>query len=451
MSKNDPARLKRGRVLIIDDDEGITTLLWDSLARIGINLSVAHTAQEGLAAIRSAIPDLVLLDLTLPDSSDFSFLEKIITENPSTEVVVLTGDHSLQSTVSTVRRGALDYVTKPFDPARLAEQIENWLAPRDSGRTRSSTTGLDYAASVGIIGKSKALTKLAGKVVRIGPHFRNALITGPTGSGKEMVARFLHKMSGSSGKFIVFNCGAVPETLFESELFGHVKGAFTGAIHDRAGIAEQADGGTLFIDEAGELALPMQAALLRLVQNRESKRLGTTAVRHLKLRIIAATGRDLQKMVENRLFREDLYHRLSTVEISVPALRERKDDIPLLTDHFLAAICARYQKPLKTLCPAASEVLAAYSWPGNVRELESVVDYCCLMCPSDVIEKTDLPEFVHQNEGKETLSSLREMEQRHLENILRLTGGNREEAAEALGIGRATLYRMIADQKKKQK
>ncbi len=436
-------------VVLIDDDEGIGALLSTALGSRGIQLVIARNGGDGLAAVQRVNPALVLLDLKLPDVTDLSLLENILANNLSTEVVVITGDHSMASTVGTARRGALDYITKPFDVNALSQRVEDWLDRGKSGAagSRELRAALNAAAAVGIVGQSAALQDVIGKISRIGPHFRNALITGPTGSGKEVVARLLHRMSGASGPFAVFNCAAVPETLFESELFGHVKGAFTGAVQDRVGIAEYAAGGTLFIDEIGELAPALQAVFLRLLQNRELRRVGSTSVRNLDIRIIAATNQDLRKMVECQSFREDLFHRLSTVSFEVPGLAERRDDIAPLTEHFLRIFCSRYGKPLKALTARAHGVLSSYSWPGNIRELESVMDYCCLMCISDRIDVGDLPMFV-QTSSANALLSLEEMEQKHLQRALKLSRGNRDEAAAALGIGRATVYRMLTDAKK---
>jgi DNA-binding NtrC family response regulator len=429
-------------VVLIDDDGHIAELLSHTLESLGLELIVAPDGEKGLAAVRRVSPALVLLDLGLPDVSGLDLLVQLVRLSPDTEVVVLTANHSIESTVAAMKLGALDYMTKPFETDVLRERIAYWIGqPRRSPSACIPHDSLvEHAAAAGLVGKSEDLSGMVAKVLRIGPHFKSALITGPTGSGKELVAKLLHRATGRSGPFVVFNCAAVPETLFESELFGHVKGAFTGAAQDRIGIAEHASGGTLFIDEVGELALRMQPTLLRLVQNREAKRLGTSHSRNLDIRIIAATNRDLREMVRQGAFREDLYHRLSTVEIRVPGLTERWQDIPVLTDHFLKTLCTRYGRPRKTFSPEARATLMSYPWPGNVRELESVIDYCCLMCTSDRIETGDLPEFVSQRQdhGPNVLPSLHEMELRHMVRVLDARAGNREETAAALGIGRAT-------------
>ena len=445
----DAKRRKSPTVLLIDDDENMGALLQETLTGLKIELATATTGEAGFALAKRIAPSLVLLDLNLPDVTGMSLLDRLLNLSSATEIVVISGDHSMSSTVDCVKRGALDYLTKPLDIAKLREQIQAWIEQVDSYFPRHQTELLAEAESEGIIGRSRPVLEIVSKVLRLAPRYRNALITGPTGSGKELVAKLLHRRSGRRGPMVVFNCAAVPEPLFESELFGHAKGAFTGATQDRVGIAEHAAGGTLFLDEVGELAPPMQATLLRLVQNRESKRLGTTTVRQLDLRIIAASSRNLRQMVKDKTFREDLYHRLSTVELCVPRLTERHGDIPVLTSHFLKILCQRYSRPQKQFSPAAQEMLTAYAWPGNVRELESVVDYCCLMCNSDQIDVQDLPEFVKTSgtETSQSLLSLQEMEKRHLICVLDQLGGNRTEAAALLGIGRATVYRILAGER----
>jgi DNA-binding NtrC family response regulator len=428
-------------VLVIDDEEGIGSTLKDLLKPAGIQVHGVGTGREALATFQKSPSDLILLDLNLQDVCGATLMRDLLRMRAATDVVVMTGNHSMEKTVDVIRRGALDYIVKPCDPQRLAEKVLNWMETR-SARNHGDNPIAAETAAVGIVGESDEIHAVAAKIFRIGPHFRNGLVTGPTGCGKELAARLLHRASGRSGPFVVFNCAAVPASLFESELFGHVKGAFTGAAQDRIGIAEHASGGTLFIDEVGDLTLPMQAALLRLVQNRESKRLGSAHVRTLDIRIVAATNKDLRRMVETKHFREDLYHRLSTAEVAVPALSVRDGDISILAKHFVAALCGRYGRKTKTLSPAALDALNTYSWPGNVRELESAMDYCCLMCPTTEIDRKDLPEFVLRDE--EEGGSLEAEELRHLTSVLEWSGGNREKTAQTLEIGRATLYRMLA-------
>jgi transcriptional regulator with PAS, ATPase and Fis domain len=274
------------------------------------------------------------------------------------------------------------------------------------------------------------------------------LISGATGTGKELVARALHKSSPVNGRpFIVCNCAAIVETLFESELFGYVRGAFTGAIQDRAGFFEAADGGTLFMDEIGEIPLHLQSKLLRVLQNNEIQRVGSHALRKVDVRVIAATNRDLRELANKKLFREDLFFRLSMLEIKLPTLAERKEDLPLLQKFFLDQFAAQLGRSVKGLTRRAQSVLSRYFWPGNIRELQNVIGHACMMSAGDMIDLPDLPEYLHSRESAregQGLLTLEEVEKRHVHSVLAQVGGNKLEAAEILGISRATIYRILS-------
>jgi transcriptional regulator with PAS, ATPase and Fis domain len=287
------------------------------------------------------------------------------------------------------------------------------------------------------------------RIRRVAPHFSTVLITGETGTGKELVASAMHRLSPCArGPFVVCNSTAIVETLFESELFGYVKGAFTGAVQDRAGLFEFASGGTLFMDEIGELPLAAQAKLLRVLQNQEVQRVGSPAARKVDVRVVAATNRDLRLMVSQKLFRDDLYYRLTMVEIHLPRLLARKEDLPLLERHFIEAFATKYKKPVRGITRRAQALLARYSWPGNVRELENILGYACMMADREVIDIRDFPERLrtqaadHANPD-ETMLPLDELDRRHAQKVLDQVGGNRVRAAEILGISRATLYRLL--------
>jgi transcriptional regulator with PAS, ATPase and Fis domain len=301
----------------------------------------------------------------------------------------------------------------------------------------------------GIIGRSPLMLEVFDRLRRVAPHFRSILITGATGTGKELVARALHRRSPAASRaFAVCNCAAVVETIFESELFGYVKGAFTGAVQDKIGLFEYANGGTLLLDEIGDMPLATQAKLLRVLQSQEIQRVGSPAVRKVDVRVVAATHRDLRSLVSARQFRDDLFYRLSMVEIHLPSLNERKEDLPLLERYFLERFAAQYKKPIRGLARRAQALLAHYCWPGNVRELENALGHACMMVQGDLIDVSDLPERLRNFSREERpadngLVSLEELERRHTMRVLESLRGNKTRAAEILGISRATLYRLI--------
>ncbi len=316
---------------------------------------------------------------------------------------------------------------------------------------------LDSYQFEGIVGRSPLMLGVYSRIRRVAPHFRTVLVTGATGTGKELVARALHKRSPfAPGPFAVCNCSAVVETIFESELFGYVKGAFTGATQDKLGYFEYAQGGTLLLDEIGEIPLTTQAKLLRVLQSQEIQRVGSPTVRKTDVRVIAATNRDLRAMMATGQFREDLYYRLSMVEIHLPALADRKEDVPLLERYFVEHFSAQYKKPIRGITRRAQALLARYAWPGNVRELENVLGNACMMTGGKVIDSADLPEHLRcflpeLVSGEEKWVSLEEYNRRYALQVLEHTGGNKVRAAEMLGISRATLYRLISQKANGQK
>ena len=309
---------------------------------------------------------------------------------------------------------------------------------------------IDVYQFEGMIGRSPLMLEVFAKIRRIAPHFQSVLVTGETGTGKELVAKALHRLSPvAAAPFAVCNCSALVETLLESELFGYTRGAFTGATQDKQGIFEYANGGTVFLDEVGELPLAAQAKLLRVLQNHEVQRVGSPATRHVDVRVIAATHRDLRSMVAEGTFREDLFYRLSVVEISVPRLAQRKEDLPLLQRHFLEKYSTRYKRDITGITRRAQTRLAAHHWPGNVRELENVISGSCIMCISSLIDLQDLPEILRTSAPTaefedDELMTLDRMQQRYLLRVLNLVGGNKAKAAEILGVGRNTVYQMLS-------
>jgi DNA-binding NtrC family response regulator len=446
------------RLVVIDDDPKNLKFVNFILANAGLEIHTASEPQEGLDLIRRLRPQIVLTDLVMPGVQGMELLQKIVEFDPGIDVILMTGYYSTESAVEAVQKGAADYFPKPFSPEKLRQRI-GLIVEEAKRRQRSSTLEnelLENFQFEGIIGRSPLMLDLFSKIRRVAPHFRSVLITGPTGAGKELVAKALHQLSGSGKRFVAVNCSSITESLAESELFGHVKGSFTGANQDKVGVFEYADGGTAMLDEIGEMPLQMQAKLLRVLQNHEVQRVGSPAVTKVDVRVVAATNRDLQEMSRQGKFREDLYFRLSAVELKVPSLAQRPEDLPLLERHFLKAFAAQYNKAVSGLTRRAQTVLARYPWPGNIRELQNVIEHACMMTESDVIDVRDLPERV-QNQAAaadadyEVLMSIDQLERRHAQRVLHHVGGNKVRAAEVLGISRTHLYQLLKESAEKQK
>ena len=447
-SKSEQAPLA---ILVIDDDELTIEFVRTALEDRNIVVSGAADAPSGLAAVRGLRPDLIFVDLILPGANGIDLVEKIREEDPETQVFIMTGHYSTESAVRAIQAGADDYLDKPVSVETLRDRVDRRLNDR-AARQRAALLERALLASCtfeGIVGRAMPMLDLLTKVRRIAPHFSTALVTGETGTGKELVSRALHSWSERRGPFVVCNCASVVETLFESELFGHRKGAFTGAVADRAGLVDSADGGTLFMDELGEVPVEAQAKLLRLLQNRETRRLGETKSRQVDVRVVAATNRDLRRMVSEGTFREDLYYRLSIVQLQVPALRDRREDLPLLIRHFLEEFSKRYHKPNLRTTKRAEALLCRHSWPGNIRELENALSYACMLTESGAVDIGDLPDYLLESRAQDQpgLPTLAEVEYQHVLKVLKACDGNRARAAEILGIGRATLYRILAREK----
>lgn len=437
------------RLLVADRDQPALETIHAAVRNQPWAVSWACDAADAIALVKKSRPNLVLLDLALPGYDGLQLIRLIHELSPETLIIVHTAIHSTESAVNAMRAGAEDYLNKPVAANVVRERLTYWLAQREI-RNREVKTELDLLDSFtfgGVVGRSPAMLHLLARVRRVAPHFTTALVSGETGSGKELVARALHTWSGELGSFVTCNCASIVDTLFESELFGHKRGSFTGATEDRPGLVLAAANGTLFLDEIGEMPLLLQAKLLRLLQNREVRALGDNNAVKVDLRIVAATNRDLRKQVADGTFREDLYYRLSTVHFSVPPLRERQEDLPLLIRHFLVECAAKYGKPGLNLSRRAELVLTRYFWPGNIRELENSLNYACMMAKHSVVDINDLPDYLltpTESEQKSTPMTMAEVEYQHALHVLQLCDGNRLRAAELLGIGRATLYRMLA-------
>src|SRR6185437_9588859 len=380
---------------------GSLEMLSSALAQPDLEILTASDPEEGLDLVHTRHPQIVLTDLIMPGMTGMEVLDRVMEFDPATEVILMTAHYSTESAVEAIKKGASDYLNKPVSIAALREKIGALL---DTARKRQRASQLEdellaSAEFEGIIGNSPSMWDMFSRIRRVAPHYRAVLITGETGTGKDLVARTLHTLSpASNGRYVVLNCSAVVETLFESELFGHVKGSFTGASHDKAGLFEHAHGGTLFLDEIGDMPLATQAKLLRVLQNQEVQRVGSLTARKVDVRVIGATNHDLRKAIEEKRFREDLYYRLSMVEISVPSLAERKEDLPLLERFFVSRFAAQYGKEIRGLTHRAQILLTLHSWPGNVRELENVIGHACMMAMGDTIDVQDLPPYLQAHQ-----------------------------------------------------
>jgi two-component system nitrogen regulation response regulator GlnG len=463
------------RILVADDEESIRWVLSKALSKQGYQVDLANNGQQALEMIRQKGYDLAVLDIKMPGMSGLDLLTRLQEESPATLVVIMTAESSMKNAVEAMKRGAYDYITKPFDLDTLDAII---LKAQKAAEVNDEVTRLKdelkehYQLDRTIIGQSppmQALYKVLGKVA---PADVTVLITGESGTGKELVARAIHFNSPRLGKpFLALNCAAIPRELLESELFGHEKGAFTGAAERKTGKFEQANGGTLFLDEIGDMPLELQAKLLRVLQEREITRTGGTATIRVDVRIIAATNQNLKQKVQDRVFREDLYYRLNVVPIELPPLRQRREDIPALVEYFLGRARDEYQTNARGVTPQAMDLLTAASWPGNIRELEHALQRASLLSPDALLSPADFPELLGEHAAAENNSSLEglitaklqsslmqidlqeinnlydmvlhQMERPLINIVLDKTRGNQVRAAEVLGINRNTLRKKI--------
>jgi DNA-binding NtrC family response regulator len=436
-----------GRVLIIDDDGSLNQMLQMHFEDLGLEATGAHDCAEGLRRFENEPFDIVLLDQQLPDGTGAELLPRLLEARPGTGVIMMTGQHDLELAIDAIKAGAADFVHKPIDAAALEQAVQRVLAAR--GPTTPPSGDPPPGAPRDLVGRSAAMLQVSKDIALSAESPAPVLISGETGTGKEVVARLIHQHSRRPGPFVAVNCAAIVETLLESELFGHEKGAFTGATARKAGRFERAAGGTLFLDEVAELAPALQAKLLRVLQEGRFERVGGTATLETDARIVAATHRDLFAEARGGRFREDLAYRLAVVRIHVPALRERPEDIPLLAQALVSRAAARVDRPALPLSRAALDKLAAHDWPGNVRELENLLTRA-LVQARDGLLTPDLLE----PEGRRTappatpaetapLRSLDAIEAEHVQRVLDHTGGHKGRACEILGISRPALDRKI--------
>lgn len=447
------------RALIIDNDEAHAETMADSLSRVGYACTVATSGTRGAELLGKDTFEIVVSDLKMPDVGGLEILARAKEVLPDAEVILVTGHGTIQSAVEAMQQGAFNYLLKPLDLKQLRAVVDN--ASRNQHLRRANAElnrRLDEKFGFeGVIGNSPHMHEMIDRLRRIAPTDATILIHGDTGTGKELVAQAIHQNSPRKKRpFVGLNCAALSENILESELFGHIQGAFTDASADRIGKFEYAHGGTLFLDEVGDMPLPTQIKLLRVLENHEITRVGSNEPISVNVRILSATNRDLEQAIAAGTFREDLYHRLKVVSIRLPRLAQRNQDIPLLIDHFVKMHSGRHQKDIKSMSTAARRRLMAFDWPGNVRQLKNTVESMVVVDYDGVLDLDDLPPDMFGDDtsaadaGGQGLSdlvgkSISEIEGLFIAETLKFTSGNREEAASVLGIGERTLYRKIKE------
>ena len=442
------------RVLVVEDDRDLRAFLAEELQEAGYQVAPFATADDALAEIvRGGSADLVVTDLIMPGMRGHELLAELRTRRPELNVIVITAFGSIDSAIEMMRGGAYDYLAKPFGTSELLFAVRRALEDSRLRREVARLSREAHAAPAGFVGASREMRELFDLLGRAAVSSLPVLVTGETGTGKELVARALHDQSGRDA-FVAINCAALPEHLLESELFGHEKGAFTGADRDKTGLFQAAHRGTLFLDEVGELPQALQPKLLRVLESGEVRRVGSTRAQTVDVRVVAATHRDLEALVGEGRFREDLFWRLNVLQLHVPPLRERPADIPLLAEHFLARGRGA-PEPLRParVAPEAMAMLVSYGWPGNVRELRNTIERAAVMARGPEIRADDLPPRVRERAGAAALVTaaaerslpLDEVERAYILEILRRSGGRRAAAAEILGMDRKTLYRRLRE------
>jgi DNA-binding NtrC family response regulator len=447
-------------LLVVDDDRNVLDVVSRFARRAGFDVVTCSDGREAVQELHRRPADLAMVDLRMPEVNGLDVLRAIRETAPTCEVILITGFATIDSAVEAIKLGAMDYLSKPIDFERLGQLL---TAVREETERRRSLMAMegDVAQRLefcGMLGRSPVMQQLFTLIRRLAPHVRTVLVSGETGTGKELVARALHKMgSRCDRRFVVVNCSAVVETLFESELFGHVRGAFTGATESKAGLFELADGGTLFLDEVGELPQSVQAKMLRVLEQGEVQRVGSLEPKKVDVQIFAATNRDLRADVIAGKFRNDLYYRLNVVELKLPPLRDRRGDIPYLTAAFVRECSIRLKKPLVGITAAAERALVSAPWDGHVRELRNVIERACILADGQLITERDLadglaavvPTAVPPPMAEPVAAAapdpdfLSSVERDHIMRTLQRVGGNKKAAAELLGLSRRALYRKL--------
>jgi len=434
--------VERERILVIDDAPDALELIERNLTASGYQVFTAPGAVEAIRILDGTPVDLVITDLKMPKVSGLDLIQHVRENFKDTEVMMITGYPTVEGAVAAVKAGSQEYLTKPFTDEELLSAVRSALDILQARQNAQSAPSRAPSALAGLIGESKAMRTVFQTLGKAASVRATVLISGESGTGKELAARAIHyNSSRASAPFVPVNCGSIPENLLESELFGHVKGAFTGASEARAGFFQTADGGTIFLDEISDTSLAMQAKLLRVLQDGDIYMVGSSRPREVDVRVIAATNKDLATLVRNRVFREDLFFRLHVLTISMPPLRQRGDDVLLIASHFATKFAEELGRPAPRFSDEALQVLRNYHWPGNVRELENLIQRLVVMTEAEVIEIPDLPSTMRFSLGHEAGldRTLAEVEAEHIRNVLASVGSNKTRAAEILGIDRKTL------------
>ncbi len=443
-------------VLVIDDESGILDTLRILLRNEGFEVTTAQGGKAGLEALRAGMPDIVLSDVRMPQVSGIDVLTAAREQDPMTPVILMTAQASLQSAIAAVNSGAFYYIQKPFSNDELVAILRRACEYRavrvENKQLKQEIRRRDRAGVVRPIGKSRRFLEMLKLAEHVAPTDSTVLIQGESGTGKEVIARYIHNLSTrADGPFLSINCGALPETLLESELFGHVKGSFTGAVRDKQGLFAAARGGTFFLDEVGEMPPSLQVKLLRVLQEREVIPVGATEAIPVDVRIVAATNRDLEEEMRRGTFRSDLFYRLNVIALHLPPLRERRDDLLLLIEQFLQALAQQGGGEPKALSQEALDAVMVYEWPGNVRELENALEHAVVLCRGELVEPAHLPERITKRRKEPLVAersyknpTLEIIERAYIMYVLQAEGGNKTRAAEVLGIDPSTLYRKLA-------
>ncbi len=439
--------MKPYKILIVDDELSVRASLNEWFLEDGFKVETAESAEDALHKMHAGPFDLILLDIKMPGMDGITLQKKIKEIDPKVVIIIMTAYASVETAVEALKFGAFDYVTKPFDPDDLSRLIRNALKQKEltDENVQLKEKITELAGVTEMVGQSEGMKRVLELVDTVAETDSTVLIRGESGTGKELIARAIHTRSKRRYfPIVAVNCGAIPETLLESELFGHEKGAFTGAQYRRKGKIELANGGTLFLDEIGDISAKMQVDLLRVIESKRFSRIGGGEEIQVDFRLICATNKNLEKLVEEGIFREDLYYRINVFTIFIPTLRERKSDILPLAEYFIQKYARTMGKPTKKISSTAQEILLTYSWPGNVRELENAIERAMVVGKHSEIMREDLPLHLNGQESKNLdLLKLEDLEKQHIEKILTDTKGNISRAANLLGIDRVTLYNKI--------